>query len=282
MEEVREVLGGDVDAGEPLAAAGLDSLAAVELRNVLEEKLGMELPATLLYDYPTVEAVVEHLKFLMPNVLPGYAARKPDVADRPAVSAGELTEQVMEEVGDVLGEVVEDKTAMQTVVESAGARLPYDIPGEGVAKDMSRIVPFSRWDVDAQSFRSGITSTASRYGVWLEDVVAFDGAAFGMSDMECVLMDPQQRLLLESSWEAMQAGDQAQLAQEAESWGVFVGIWQADYHAVVRAVAKTSGSSYLAYHATGTNSSVASGRLSYVFGLKGPSMSLDTACSASL
>jgi acyl carrier protein len=54
---VRSVLGAEVGADEPLMAAGRDSLGAVELRNALQEGAGVELPATLMFDYPTVDAL---------------------------------------------------------------------------------------------------------------------------------------------------------------------------------------------------------------------------------
>ncbi len=66
-EQALRVLGLDaaqpLDKEQPLQKMGLDSLMAVELRNVLGTGLGLKraLPATLLFDYPTIAAVTEYL-----------------------------------------------------------------------------------------------------------------------------------------------------------------------------------------------------------------------------
>jgi acyl carrier protein len=52
----------------PLGELGLDSLMAVELRNALAETVGRSLPATLLFDYPTVEALTEYLSRRIPGL----------------------------------------------------------------------------------------------------------------------------------------------------------------------------------------------------------------------
>jgi acyl carrier protein len=77
--QVAAALGLDAEAGgsarQPLSELGLDSLMAVEIRNALGLKLGMSLPATLLFDYPTIESLAEYLDTqIFGEAQPGEAA----------------------------------------------------------------------------------------------------------------------------------------------------------------------------------------------------------------
>jgi len=61
LADLLEIEPEDVDVTIPFDRYGLDSSAAVVLTGDLENWLGIEVEPTLLYDYPTVEALVEHL-----------------------------------------------------------------------------------------------------------------------------------------------------------------------------------------------------------------------------
>jgi NADPH:quinone reductase-like Zn-dependent oxidoreductase/acyl carrier protein len=50
-----------IPPARPLNELGLDSLMAVDLRNVLNRTLSLSLPATLLFDYPTLDALTDYL-----------------------------------------------------------------------------------------------------------------------------------------------------------------------------------------------------------------------------
>ncbi|MCP4117669.1 MAG: SDR family NAD(P)-dependent oxidoreductase [Desulfobacteraceae bacterium] len=56
-----------IAAREPLFDAGLDSLMAVALKKELEQDLGQKLPTTLIFDYPTVEALAGFIQGLLPG-----------------------------------------------------------------------------------------------------------------------------------------------------------------------------------------------------------------------
>ena len=57
----KEYIGRLVKVEGALKELGFDSLMSVQLRNALSNSLEAKLPATLLFDYPTVEALADYL-----------------------------------------------------------------------------------------------------------------------------------------------------------------------------------------------------------------------------
>ncbi|MFI5984709.1 amino acid adenylation domain-containing protein [Streptomyces sp. NPDC051555] len=115
-------------------------------------------------------------------------------------------------------------------------------------------------------------------GGFLHDAADFDAGFFGISPREALAMDPQQRLLLETAWRAFEdAGIDPESVRDTET-GVFTGLSSGDY-GLGRGDVPEEAEGFLT---TGTAGGVASGRISYTFGLRGPAITVETACSSSL
>jgi acyl transferase domain-containing protein/NAD(P)-dependent dehydrogenase (short-subunit alcohol dehydrogenase family)/acyl carrier protein len=185
-------------------------------------------------------------------------------------------------------ERLEQRAAEPIAVTGIGCRFPGGVNDtesfwrllvEG--QDAISEVPAGRWDINAfyDPDADAPGKMTTRWGGFLEDVELFDPELFGISPREAARMDPQQRLLLEVSWEALENAGQNPNGLAGSPTGVFVGLCNNDYFLMQF---ESGRGSIDAYVATGNAHSVASGRISYILGLQGPSVSVDTGCSASL
>ena len=181
-----------LDIRDPFSRFGLDSQRAVVLSGELQDWLGRPLPATIAYDFPSIEAMARHL-----------AAGPLSRTGGGAAAASSPTEPI--------------------AIVGMGCRFPsastpeafWDLLSSG--KDAIRPAPASR-------------PHAAELGVagFVDEVESFDADFFGVMPREAEIMDPQQRLLLEVAWEAVEdAGLADRLA--GSRTGVFVGISNLDY-----------------------------------------------------
>ncbi len=240
---------------------GFDSLAAVELRNRLNVATGLRLPVTLVFDHPTPVALVGYL-------------------------LGELSGTKINAVTPSVSLVAVDEPI---AIVGIGCRYPGGVRSPDdfwqlVTSGVDGICPFPSdrgWDLEAlynpDPDRPG--TSYAREGGFIEDAGEFDADFFGISPREALSMDPQQRLMLEVSWEAFEDVGIDPGSLKGSQTGVFTGIISSDYGA---SQVWSASESLEGYGVTGSTTSVASGRVAYVFGLEGPAVSVDTACSSSL
>jgi hypothetical protein len=95
-------LGSALNLRQPLREMGMDSLMAVELRNALGRGVERTLPATLAFDYPTVESITEYLArglLALPAPSPAETGK---AAEAPREGFLEQVEQLSEEDAEVL------------------------------------------------------------------------------------------------------------------------------------------------------------------------------------
>lgn len=242
----------DVPVDLPLADLGMSSRDAVVLAGELSRLTGRELPATLLWSAPTVEALVAHLRGPVARPVPVTPAVPPPVAP---------------------GEPV--------AVIGVGCRLPGGVRGPadywrllGDGADAIGPVPGDRW----RDFTAFPPADAPAYGGHLDDIAGFDADFFRITPREATVMDPQQRILLEVVHETLDHAAVPAIALAGTATGVFVGVCAPEYGQLTGA----DPGAVDPWAPAGAALSVTAGRLAYVLDTRGPSMAVDTACSSSL
>jgi acyl transferase domain-containing protein/acyl-CoA synthetase (AMP-forming)/AMP-acid ligase II/thioesterase domain-containing protein/acyl carrier protein len=245
----------DVGPDLTFAEMGLTSANAVALSAGVGAALGVSLPATLVYEYPTPRLLAQHLRS-SGRTEPTRPAKP--VADDPVVIIGMACRY------------------------PGGVRSPAELWDLVLAeRDATSEFPADRgWNLadlfDDDPDRAG--HSYARRGGFLDCVADFDPAPFGISPREALAMDPQQRLLLETALELFEgAGIDPDSLQDSET-GVFAGLMYHDYASRLR----HPPGELEAQLGLGSAGSVASGRIAYTFGLRGPAVTVDTACSSSL
>jgi polyketide synthase 12 len=255
-----DVLGHDrIGINENFFEIGGDSLRVVRVQTELAKLLGRPISTATLFEHFTIKALAAHLAGDKKPSQEPVPSRRPTAHDE------------------------------DIAIISMACRLPgnastpeefWELLERGV--DGVIDVPKDRWDADAlyDPDPEARGKAYCREGGFVTPIDLFDAPFFGIAPREARALDPAQRLMLETGWEAFERAGYTMEQLRGSQTGVFIGIGKG-YHEY--GLALNGGLADLdGYLGTGSAGSTMSGRLSYVLGLEGPTMTVDTACSASL
>ncbi|KAB7627759.1 non-ribosomal peptide synthetase [Alkalilimnicola sp. S0819] len=274
-----------LDPEASLDRFGLESVTALEVQDRLEEDLGT-LPATLLFEYPTLsllaDALLEsHRPELRRHLsVAGSAPERPEPFtaqpdDPPAQVAAESepARPASEPDRDVAVIAVAGRYPGANSVEALWEQLEQGRDGIGE-------VPADRWNHAAiHSPDKGRPDTSyCNWGGFLSEVDCFDAALFGYTPREAALADPEQRLFLQTVWHLLERAGHTreQLRKRYQSRvGVFVGAMYQQYREHAREAEDQALLSLSSYSAIAN-------RTSFFFDLQGPSVAVDSMCASGL
>jgi amino acid adenylation domain-containing protein len=294
-----------IDAQAQLGDYGMDSILAMTLTNELESSFG-SLSKTLFFEFQTIAELADYF-------IESYRAKLVEIfkLDTPAIAIGVTKEPKAEVSIDApvilnarqkrrkptfLPAPITKNSSLNDSPEIAIIGLSGRYPGSfnineywkslRDGRDCITEVPKSRWDW--QEYYSDDRNKSghhySKWGGFIEGVDEFDPLFFNISPREATELDPQERLFLEHAWTAIEdAGYTRETLHRPMNEsstgevGVYAGSMYGEYQLF-------GAEESLKGNRTGFSSCLSSiaNRVSYVLDLHGPSMTVDTMCSASL
>ncbi|MEU4597844.1 polyketide synthase Pks13 [Nocardia sp. NPDC023988] len=270
---VADATGQSIDAitvDRPMEEFGLASRDALALGGDIEDRTGVSLAPTVIYQHPTIASLAEII-----------VNGEPEEVEE---SADEYTASFTPgEAHDIA--VVGLSTRLPGAGDTPESTWEF-IMGRG---DAIRELPEGRWDeFRADPSVAAAIEAGNTLGGYLDqDVVkGFDAEFFAMSPVEVERVDPQQRLMMELTWEALEHARIPASDLKGGKVGVFVGSSTSDFQLLASLGLGDRDPdlpvSAEGYALLGASTGVIANRVSYFFDFRGPSITVDTACSSTI
>ncbi|BBB93441.1 MAG TPA: SDR family NAD(P)-dependent oxidoreductase [Methylomusa anaerophila] len=300
FSEISKMNVAGIDPEEPLESYGIDSIMITRLNQKLDGIFG-ELSKTLFYEYQTLSALAEYFTADYPQKCLQWTGLNNQVRPMPAKpilspAADELPApaglKTRRQLSRGFTAPTADRSAYEPVaIIGMSGRYPQAKKltdyweNLKAGRDCITEIPPERWSLDGfyhpDPQEAAVQGKSySKWGGFVEGFAEFDPLFFSISPREVINMDPQERLFLESCWEVLEdAGyTREQLgAQYNRRVGVFAGITKTGFDLYGPDLWKEGEQVY-----PRTSFGSVANRISYLLNLQGPSMPIDTMCSASL
>ncbi|MCE5167973.1 amino acid adenylation domain-containing protein [Paenibacillus profundus] len=255
---------------------GGNSINLIQLQSKLQRQLGRKVPIVTLFQYPTVHDLAAHLA----GEADGTGARSNDGAS--ANNEAQAHSKVTDGRAKPGNEGSRDIAVIGMAGRFPGARNIGEF-WRNLQQGKESISFFTDDELAAYGFDRSLMKRpefVKAKGV-LDEMDNFDPAFFGYTPDQAAIMDPQVRLLHECAWHALEdAGCDPE--RHGGSIGLFAGVTN-NFHWLSQLSDRLHGNLSDMFEVDSLNDAyTVSTRISHKLNLKGPAISLQTACSTSL
>jgi acyl transferase domain-containing protein/acyl carrier protein len=279
-----------LDVREPLESYGIDSVMVVRLNELLQANFS-NLPKTLFFECPSLAALSGYLVRERRNECVRWSGLEATEKPRAHTPAQRDDSGVALSAAVTVGGTVSKSSNEPIAIIGLSGRYPRarDVneywENLRAGRDCIGEIPAERWRLDGfycadveQALARG--ESYCKWGGFIEGFSEFDPLFFNISPREAESIDPQERLFMQSCWEVLEdAGYTREALADSHQGrvGVFAGITKTGFE-LHGPELRRRGQSGLPR----TSFSSLANRVSYFLNLNGPSMPIDTMCSASL
>lgn len=259
----------DIGVDDRLSDVGFDSIYFKEMTERIDKELQLEVTPADFYQYQTIKEISKNIAQRNPYKM----FMEPSIRNEQKEIATLSKQESVTEANKTL----QAETKPEIVIMGAEGIFPGSKDKEAFMEnllDQSELItkiPKERWNY--QNF----DEPSAKWGGFIDGIDEFDAAFFGVSDEEARRLDPQQRLLIQTTWKAVEDAGINPVTLRGSKVGVFVGAQFYDYQDVIR-----ENQEQHVYSITGNANNFIANRISYQLDLRGPSETMETACSGSL
>jgi acyl transferase domain-containing protein len=284
ISEVLRIKGAELDLGTDLGDYGIESVSLMEAVMEIEKNYEIVLDPSAITQHSTIANLARHLLPLVVSAGKAAAGGPPAPPEELAIAqegAGHraIAPSARQEAARSVPEPIAVIGAAGRFADSANLEEFWRHLQAG--DHLVREIPEERWANDDyySDDPKAPNSTYSKWGSFLADIDAFDAAHFGVKEEDAVGMDPQQRILLELSQELFDRSGYSRGELKGRPVAFFLGAAPSDYTPNRLPYAPSVPQRQVIVNQL---ANMAAARVSDFFHLRGPSMAVDTACSASL
>lgn len=284
MRDILKVRDGIVIEAE-ISEYGFDSISITNLVNRINKQYELGIMPTQVFEYNTVEKFIKNIYIQNAKAIAEFYKENIDDTCVKILSENQPESQSafskgVSGAGDS-GYVNEPIAIIGISGSMPGADNLEEYWDNLIAKkDVITEIPAERWDwksIFGDSEYEPNKTLVNKAG-FIKNISGFDEEFFDISNREAKFMDPVQRMVLTESYHALEDAGIKKNSIYGTDTGVYIGLVSMEYYELVM----ENSSSIDPYLSTGNSRAVTANRISYIYGLTGPSEVIDTACSSSL